>query len=295
MVQAAGFPRFWPAVLLLYVTVIAQVAVLAVIMIVAVILTSFARAEQIMLHPAMVGVINLVVFGAATWVGCVLARRPVADVLPLRRVGMAVLLPAMFAAVGLLVLLSDVDNLVRVVCPPPGWLDAWFDALSSGKTSLWASIFALSIVAPVTEECLFRGVILQGFRQQYRPLSAILLSSLLFAVFHLNPWQMASAFLIGLLFGWFTVATGSLLPGICGHAAANALPWLVGLFKLDSRLPGLAYQDVGKIVFQPWWLDAGALVVCAGSILLLMRLLRRKTADMDDDCAEESPGSLSER
>jgi len=282
MAKTSGFPKFWPAVLLLLIASIAQFILSVVVMIGAATMTSLLQAEKMMQHPAVLGVINLLVFGAASWVGFALARRPVADVFPLRRVSVTVLLLGMLATCGLQILLSDFDNLVRIFCPPPEWLDRLFDSLSSGNTNLWASIFTLSIVAPLTEECLFRGVILQGFRRHYRILPAVLLSSLLFAIIHLNPWQMSGAFLLGLLFGWLTVATGSLLPGICGHATANSLPWLLGLLKLNALLPGLVNQNVGKVIFQPWWLDLGAAVTCAISLLLLRRLLRRPSEVVAD-------------
>ncbi len=288
MAKTSGFPKFWPAVLLLLIIVIAQLALSVVITIAATIVSSMSQAEKVLQHPAVLGGINLIVLGAASWVGFLLARRPAAAVFPLRRVSVAVLLLGMLATLGLQILLSDLDNLVRVFCPPPASFDMIFNSLASGKTSLWASIFTLSIVAPLTEECLFRGVILQGFRQHYRVLPAVLLSSLLFAIIHLNPWQLIDAFLLGLLFGWLTVATGSLLPGICSHAAANSIPWLFGIFKLDTLFPGLISQNTGRIDFQPWWLDLGAVVVCAISLLLLVRMLRRRTLVAADNCEAET-------
>ena len=35
---------------------------------------------------------------------------------------------------------------------------------------------------------------------------------------HLNPWQFVPATLLGVLFAWFLLRTGSLVPCLVGHA-----------------------------------------------------------------------------
>lgn len=60
----------------------------------------------------------------------------------------------------------------------------------------------VAIAAPILEEILFRGIILDGLLKRKSPKSAILISSFLFAFIHLNPWQFFEAFVAGLLLGW---------------------------------------------------------------------------------------------
>lgn len=85
-------------------------------------------------------------------------------------------------------------------------------------------LLSIALLAPVLEELLFRGAI-EGelLRQGYKPWIAILLSSLIFGVVHLNPAQIPFAFLIGMMFGWLYYRTGSLLPGIVGHILNNSV------------------------------------------------------------------------
>lgn len=85
-------------------------------------------------------------------------------------------------------------------------------------------ILAMVLVAPFTEELLFRGAIERHFLMQgKRPAFAIVVSSLFFAVLHGNPAQMPFAFLIGLLLGWLYYRTGSIVPGVCCHIVNNGL------------------------------------------------------------------------
>ena len=59
--------------------------------------------------------------------------------------------------------------------------------------------FLLSVAAPILEEMLFRGIILKYLLKKYRPLTAIIISSLVFGLFHMNIWQFVGAGLLGLL------------------------------------------------------------------------------------------------
>lgn len=85
-------------------------------------------------------------------------------------------------------------------------------------------VLSVTIMAPLVEELLFRGAI-QGhlMRIGVKPLSAILASSAIFGVIHMNPAQILFAFAIGLIFGWLYYRTRSLVPGIVGHFINNTL------------------------------------------------------------------------
>ena len=85
-------------------------------------------------------------------------------------------------------------------------------------------ILSATIMAPLVEELLFRGSI-QGhlLRTGVKPLYAILISSAIFGVIHMNPAQIPFAFAIGLIFGWLYYRTGSVIPGIIGHFINNSI------------------------------------------------------------------------
>lgn len=93
------------------------------------------------------------------------------------------------------------------------------------------SIATLVILAPIFEELIFRGIILNGLLKRYSPVLSIVVSSLLFAAVHLNPWQFVSAFILGLFIGWVYLRTKSISLAIIIHAFNNLaaiLPELLG-------------------------------------------------------------------
>jgi len=85
------------------------------------------------------------------------------------------------------------------------------------------SFITIVVLAPVFEELIFRGIILNGLLQQYSPVKSIVLSSFLFGVMHLNPWQFISAFTIGLFSGWVYYKTRKLSLSILIHFVNNLI------------------------------------------------------------------------
>lgn len=90
------------------------------------------------------------------------------------------------------------------------------------------------IVAPVLEEMIFRGIILEGFLRNYSPVKSILLVSLLFGVAHLNIWQFIGAFVIGAFISWVYWKTRSLGLSIAVHMMNNLVGYLAMLFSSKS-------------------------------------------------------------
>ncbi len=197
------------------------------------------------------------------------------EAFPLRAAGAPLLAAITLTILGGTIVMSEADNLLRALLPPPRWLEELFEQLLLGGRGLWASLLLVAIVAPLTEELLFRGVILRGFLGRYPARRAIVLSALLFGASHLNPWQFVSATVFGLLAGWWLLRTGSLVPCLFGHALNNALPAVaVHLFRIE--VPGYTSGLTEVVRFQPLWFDALGLVLVGAGVGWTAGLLERE-------------------
>jgi membrane protease YdiL (CAAX protease family) len=136
---------------------------------------------------------------------------------PLLLIPILILLPALQYLVG--ILNEKVDN----VLPPPPWFWELFERIFENRFGFWGAALKVVIIAPIIEEVLFRGIIMHGLMRNYRNWHAVLLSGILFSVFHLNPWQMTYTFFLGLLLGWIMVRTRSLPFTILIHAINNLI------------------------------------------------------------------------
>ena len=82
------------------------------------------------------------------------------------------------------------------------------------------------VLAPVMEEILMRGFLLGGLSENYGKLTALLISSALFALLHFNMVQTLSALICGVAIGLLYMHTGSVVCCIIAHAGYNAVEFL---------------------------------------------------------------------
>lgn len=134
--------------------------------------------------------------------------------------------------------LAEIGNLVQEVWPVS------FDELARrhrliNPTTWWggvSALLALVLVAPVTEELLFRGWLLQALKDRYGTGPALIWSSALFGMVHVEPGAVVYATLGGLVLGAVALRTKSTLASIAMHAGVNALPLLLPatLVRIDG-------------------------------------------------------------
>ena len=103
----------------------------------------------------------------------------------------------------------------------------------ASDTSIALLAFSVAILTPFAEELLFRGFILGMLMKRYENTTAIVISSLIFAIAH-EPIAMGLAFGGGLLYGWVRVRTGSVIPGMMAHAIWNGFITIVVVFVLAT-------------------------------------------------------------
>lgn len=100
------------------------------------------------------------------------------------------------------------------------------------------------IAAPVVEEILFRGIVLRSMRKFAPAWAAILISSVLFGVYHLNIVQAAYATLMGIAAGILYERKRNLLFPILVHFANNLIK-LIDFVKGHNHIAGLRYGRPG--------------------------------------------------
>ena len=103
--------------------------------------------------------------------------------------------------------------------------------LDRGSETGVYSFITIVIAAPILEELIFRGIILNGLLKSYSPLKSIIISSLLFGLVHLNPWQFIGVSIIGILTGLVYFKTNKLTLSIIIHMTNNFLAFLGQYFS----------------------------------------------------------------
>ncbi|WP_339253752.1 type II CAAX endopeptidase family protein [Sporosarcina sp. FSL W8-0480] len=128
-------------------------------------------------------------------------------------------------------------------------------------------IFAITILGPIVEEFVFRGVFLHRFMKKTSMWGGILISSILFGVLHAD---MIGAFLFGIIACLLYLRTGNLLLPILMHILNNILA------VISSFLPASWFDGVVVATREDIGNNAGTLsiLLIISSILTIYIIVR---------------------
>lgn len=205
------------------------------------------------------------------------AKRPL---FPLTRPKQGTFFPALGICLGVCSLSNYLSSWIAMLIQRnfPDTLPAYRADIPTQGAPMVLGIISAAVLPAVLEELLFRGAILQAARP-FGDGFAIFVSALAFALCHTTVPQLLPALLAGLLFGYFTLLSGSLWVTAAIHCCYNLLAAAV---ELSGTLGGAEVQLMTSAAIA-----AGSLLCCLAGLLFFLRRLREGTG------LEPYRGSLS--
>lgn len=100
--------------------------------------------------------------------------------------------------------------------------------------NVWGLAFFVGILAPILEEIVFRGILINKLRK-YGEGFCIFASGFAFGLFHGNLSQMIYAFVLGCIFAYVALKTGTIIYGIIMHMIINLIGSVVMLNVVLSQ------------------------------------------------------------
>jgi membrane protease YdiL (CAAX protease family) len=219
-------------------------------------------------------IVYLLAFGLVILIGFEKTKKKFNDVFLFNKISWCLWPGIIVFSCGFVILSSELDNLINYFLPMPEFLRSYFVSVLANENII-ISIISVALLPCFLEEMLFRGLILNGFKENYPVKKAILLSALFFGIVHLNPWQFVSAFIVGIISAWICVKTKSLLPCIYLHLFNNILFVFVTKFSDVSFFSGFNIAHMER-TFQPAWLDATGLVLTGLGAFLIYVCLKKQ-------------------
>lgn len=187
---------------------------------------------------------GLIFYGAMLLVMAVYVRNrlgePWKELVPLRRVDPSLVIPLVLLAAGGWVVSSQLVRFcVALNVLPPEVSDLAGGSQSGGfdpGQPLTESLVANALFPGIFEEAIWRGLVLQALLSMMSQRRAIAISALFFAAWHFRIERMSDIVLLGIVYGWIAVRTGSLLPSMLAHALHDAVCVLVSRGLLLEEL-----------------------------------------------------------
>ncbi len=203
------------------------------------------------------------------WYGFKNTGNPLKEVFPLKKFNPVLVILLITFFLGAQQLLNSVNRIVEQVIPAPVWFWELFSKIFENDFGFWGAFMKVVIIAPVVEELIFRGVVMHGLMRNYSKTTAVFFSGLLFALFHLNPWQFPATFVLGLLLGWLMTGTRNIGLAILGHSLNNLLVLLS--ITYHTQLETAVFQKISDNT-----LNAVAAVLVVASLALIYWIMEKK-------------------
>ena len=105
----------------------------------------------------------------------------------------------------------------------------WYDPESVNNFMIYSlAIVNMVILAPIMEEVVFRGYVLDSCRSFFQEREAVIISSFLFGLIHFlyGPFGIVMISIGGALYAWIRLRTNSIIPAIICHSLWNLIQFI---------------------------------------------------------------------
>jgi hypothetical protein len=136
-------------------------------------------------------------------------------------------------SVGLFFFLNAILNLM-----PQSWIADYSESSSFiTEGALWVSLITKGLLAPLSEELTFRGLMLSRFNRALPKWVGILISSVLFGLVHGQALWFFYAMVLGIILCLIAIRTNSILSTFIIHSLFNLGGVFISYVELPITLP----------------------------------------------------------
>ena len=122
---------------------------------------------------------------------------------------------------GISILVVNLNHILNL--PVLGTVKDFNDHLGPNKAVPFYYLLIFTIISPVCEEVVFRGVLLRECLTNFSKPVSIIISALLFDILHANSFQIVGGIAISFFFCYIYVKTHNLAYAIIAHASYNSV------------------------------------------------------------------------
>lgn len=141
------------------------------------------------------------------------------------------------------------------------------------KQPFFLVILVTTIMPAIGEELFFRGFLLGSLQNKYRMALSILISSVIFGVFHMSIVKLIPTAMLGACFAYITCKSGSIYIGMFLHCLNNLLSMITMQYptQMENYLPILVKSQFSPVEMLGMNLVG---IICLSMGICLFRLKR---------------------
>lgn len=141
--------------------------------------------------------------------------------------------------------------------------------MESSKNISFCNIIMIGFSVAISEEILFRGILLKQY-QRMNIKSAIILSALIFSIYHMTVGNLVFAFVMGISLALLTIYTGSIVPAIFFHFLVNEI------MRIIMHFPEKVTVTYFKVMVSPITTITGLILFLSILTFLFIKVRKNK-------------------
>ena len=135
------------------------------------------------------------------------------------------------------------------------------------------TLFHVALVPAICEETLYRGYVMRAFEKSWGIWPAIIVSGILFGMYHIQLSNLIPLAGLGILFAYLTWVADSIYPAIIAHLVNNGGSVLIGTYYPES-----AFAEITPESMPPIWGVIPSLLITAFILYWMYKQHTQKTA-----------------
>lgn len=177
-------------------------------------------------------------------------KKSIYDSLRFKPVSFDTLVNSVLLSISVIILFDALERIINKIVPTPDYIIDLGKIMQPDSAMGFIFLFlAVVIMAPIGEEMVFRGFLQKFLEEYWKDITrAILISSLIFAMIHFNPYWTIQIYLLGIILGFLSWKTKSIIPSIILHSLNNGIAFILTIFN-DSNLNFYFWGDFISPIF----------------------------------------------
>lgn len=135
------------------------------------------------------------------------------------------------------------------------------------ENSMWLGLIYIALVPAIFEEVMFRGYILRALEKSWGIWAALIVSSLLFGAYHIQPSNLLPLSFIGFILAYVTYVSNSIYPAMILHFLNNGSQVVYGSLNPEF-LEQIEPTDAG----MPWYFIILSVIITSALLYLLSKM-----------------------
>lgn len=108
--------------------------------------------------------------------------------------------------------------------------DEIIQAFLTGPGTIWIILFHVALIPAICEEVMYRGFLLNILKRGWGVAAAIIISGILFGLYHIRFTQLIPLSGLGMLLGYIAWKADSIFPAMAAHFTNNAIGIFISYF-----------------------------------------------------------------